>query len=388
MSFIEFYREHNISPVHQDISDLERHFQRRQHLYRHLGLLPSIFEGKEVLEVGPGSGYNSIYTASLKPMSYHLVEGNQAGVKDIGSLFGHFPEYSKNITVFPILIEEFTIKYDHKYDIVICEGMLPGLPQPKRTLQLLSRLVKPGGVLIITCVDPCSQFFESLRHLVGQLLIRDCDTIENMLAVLLPVFSPHLDTLKDMSRSREDWIVDNIINPAAVSPTLSIAEAIESIGDKFELYSTSPRIFTDWRWYKSIYSKSSDFNEIAVEQYWTTLHNFLDHKRMFERRSEDSNHELYRLCDLIRKEIRKFIENYDMSFLNEIKVLLEEVSLHIETFSVELKEAVEEVIEIINEYPLVPERIADSNYFRHVFGRGQQYISFTKKQDDIFRGSL
>ena len=31
-SFVDFYNKHDISPVSQDISDLEKHFQRRDSL--------------------------------------------------------------------------------------------------------------------------------------------------------------------------------------------------------------------------------------------------------------------------------------------------------------------------------------------------------------------
>ena len=300
MSFIEFYKEHNISPVRQDISDLKQHFRRRDDLYRHLGLLPSCFEKKKILEIGPGSGHNSIHIASLRPSSYHLVEGNMAGVKDMESLFEHFKEYTENMSVFPMLIEKFAERYDRVYDIVLCEGMLPGLPRPINTLKLIARFVKPGGVLVITCVDPCSQLFESLRHLIGHILTRDCESIEDKIERLMPVFSSHLDTLKDMTRNNKDWIIDNIINPAAIGPTLSIAEAIESIGEEFDLYGTSPRIFSDWRWYKSIHADPYGFNSSAIEQYWSIVHNFLDYKSIFKPRAQGDNRELYRLCEDLR----------------------------------------------------------------------------------------
>lgn len=44
-SHLEFYTKFNISPVRQDISDLSRHFQRREALYRQLGILPRAIRG-------------------------------------------------------------------------------------------------------------------------------------------------------------------------------------------------------------------------------------------------------------------------------------------------------------------------------------------------------
>ena len=75
-AFVSFYAENRISPVAQDLSDLRRHFQRRESLFRSLGILPLLVQGASVIEFGPGSGHNALYTASLKPATYTLVEGN------------------------------------------------------------------------------------------------------------------------------------------------------------------------------------------------------------------------------------------------------------------------------------------------------------------------
>ena len=175
-SFIEFYGENEISPVRQDISDLNRHFQRREGLYRQLGILPGFFEGRTVLEVGPGSGYNSIYTASLKPRTYHLVEGNPTGVKEMKTLFAEFSQWTNGLVIYPTILEDY--KCDILYDFVICEGMLPAMSNPLEMLQLLTKYVKPGGVLIITCIDSISGASENLRNIIGQLLIWDVGSID------------------------------------------------------------------------------------------------------------------------------------------------------------------------------------------------------------------
>ena len=104
-SLVDFYRRYGISPVHQDISDLPRHFARRAALYRHLGILPAFVRGRSVIEVGPGSGFNSLYTASLGPSRYVLVEGNPRGVRDMTTLFGQFGSLCETIEIVPSLIE-------------------------------------------------------------------------------------------------------------------------------------------------------------------------------------------------------------------------------------------------------------------------------------------
>lgn len=54
--FLRFYGTHNISPVRQNIDDLEMHYQRREKLYRQCGIPVIAFKDKEVLEIGPGGG--------------------------------------------------------------------------------------------------------------------------------------------------------------------------------------------------------------------------------------------------------------------------------------------------------------------------------------------
>lgn len=58
--FLSYYKEKNISPVKQDISDLQLHCRRREKLYRQLGLPFCLFKDKNILEIGPGSGYNTL----------------------------------------------------------------------------------------------------------------------------------------------------------------------------------------------------------------------------------------------------------------------------------------------------------------------------------------
>lgn len=58
--FIEYYGQHGISPVKQDITEINKHYARREKLYRQLGIPCIAFEGKRILEVGPGSGYNTL----------------------------------------------------------------------------------------------------------------------------------------------------------------------------------------------------------------------------------------------------------------------------------------------------------------------------------------
>lgn len=55
-NYIEYYGKHDISPVKQDIKDIEVHYNRRKKLYRQCGIPAIAFRNAKILEVGPGGG--------------------------------------------------------------------------------------------------------------------------------------------------------------------------------------------------------------------------------------------------------------------------------------------------------------------------------------------
>lgn len=58
--FLDYYSKNHISPVYQDISNFDRHLERRRNLYCQCGISVKMFEGSKLLEVGPGGGYNTL----------------------------------------------------------------------------------------------------------------------------------------------------------------------------------------------------------------------------------------------------------------------------------------------------------------------------------------
>ena len=87
--YINFYLKQKILPWRQDLQDLDAHFQRRKSLYRHLGILPRFIRDRSVLELGPGSGHNSIFPASLRPSCLVLVEPHPEAISDIEMICLH-----------------------------------------------------------------------------------------------------------------------------------------------------------------------------------------------------------------------------------------------------------------------------------------------------------
>ena len=384
-SLLEFYRRHQISPVRQNIADLEAHFGRRAALYRHLGILPAFVRGRTALEIGPGSGFNSLFTASLEPSRYVLVEANPRGVDDIRRLFADYPALAQRTEVVAASVDHYTPS--EQFDFVFCEGMLAlaGVADPQALLRTVARHTAPGGVLVITCIDAVSDFSEVLRRFVGQWLIDPAAGLDEQVAALLPVFSPHLSTLGGMTRRHDDWIVDNLINPASIGPLLSIPDAIRALADEFDVFGSSPRFFADWRWYKAITGEGDRFNELAVGDYWASVHNLFDYRRVWSARDPRENQTLYDACVAVRSAVQEFERRRDRGILQVVLGGLDAIAASVREFSASTSDAVAELRTVMAAPSFGGADVAAANGFGSWFGRGQQYLSFSRRGTHDYR---
>jgi SAM-dependent methyltransferase len=380
-SLLAFYRRHRISPVRQDIHDLRAHFGRRAALYRHLGILPGFLRGRTALEVGPGSGFNSLYTASLEPSRYVLLEANPRGVDDIRQLFANYPSLAERIEVIAASADDY--ESAERFAFVFCEGMLAlaGVPDPRMLLRTVARNTEPGGVLVITCIDAVSDFSEVLRRFIAQWLIDPARELGEQVAQLLPVFSPHLSTLEGMNRRHDDWIVDNLLNPASIGPLLSIPDAIAAVADEFDVFGSSPRFLTDWRWYKAIGGEGDRFNELALEAYWANVHNLLDYRVWSVPRDPIDNHHLYDACATVRGAVQEYERERDRGIIAVVLGGLDTIVAGVRSLSRVTSDAVAEVRAALAEPVLDTAAVAAGRGFGPWFGRGQQYLSFSRRTD-------
>jgi SAM-dependent methyltransferase len=327
-SLLDFYRQHGISPVAQDISDLPAHFARRAKLYRDLGLPPIAVKGADVLEIGTGTGENALYTLSLNPRVYDAIEPNPTAARQLRTCLRD----DARVTVFDREIEEYHV-LGGQFDVVLCEGLL-GLcgTDPRVLLEHVAKHVAPGGVLVITCIDAISDHAEVLRRAMAQQMIDRSAPLADQVAMLRPVFAPHLATLKGMTRSVDDWIIDNLLNPASIGPTFSIPDACEALDGRFEVLGCSPRFLLDWRWYKA----AKPGNRWAIQSYWSQALNLYDYRRVYPARNQRHGHELMARC----LKTRNALMSYERG-----------------------------------DGPPPSEQLHDIGWF----GRGQQYLSFVKR---------
>jgi hypothetical protein len=141
---------------------------------------------------------------------------------------------------------------------------------------------------------------------------------------------------------------------------------------------TSSLLFVDWRWYKSITADHQDC-QIAIEQCWQNAHNFLDHSRVLPPRPEAANRQLCDLCRAVRDMIRDLENTQNLQLLQDIQQRPGQIIALAESFSIEAVDALREAQSLLADYPIDRESLAESAKFGALFGRGQQYLSFSSR---------
>ena len=375
-SHLDFYGRHEISPVRQDLSDLEAHFARRAALYRQLGLPPRLVAGATVVEVGPGSGHNALHTASLEPARYLLVEGNPRGVGDMQVLFAAHPHLAKRMEIVLSRIEDFRTR--ERFDLVLSEGLLSGVPNPEEVLNALDALAAPGAVLVITCVDHLSHFPETVRRALARRVVPAGVEMSRETDLLVEMFESHLATLGAMSRRRDDWVVDNLIHPGSIIPLINFPEAVALLADRYVFHSSSPRFVADWRWYKAVPEDGVGTNARAIESYWRQAHNLLDHRCVLAPRAAAENQRLYDLCTRARADLEAHERAREHRFLGRFVATLDRIVDDVQGFNEPAAAGLAEARDLLTRDDLAPDAVAEADLLAALFGRGQQYLSLIK----------
>lgn len=372
---LEYYRREGISPVHQNISNLKKHFQIRASLYRLLGLVPSFFNGKDILEIGPGSGHNSIYIATLLPKTYDLVEPNPTALKDISKIFHKLSAKHTNPKIIPKCIED--LKRNKLYDIAISEGWLGGTDNYEKKMFIkLSSFVKKGGVMIITFYSPIGGMPTFLRRLLGYRLISNLKTMKEKTNILKKAFSSHLKTMKSMGRSYEHWIQDSILNPHIYVGISTPRIFAKILNNDFKIYQSVPKFASDWRWYKSLHGKQRKFNKNFLIDYDKISHCMIDFRMNGTERSAKKNKELEKFCFDFAAKAKNNESLGHLKYMKNIRPVLNKIIRNIEFDLPEFsRKALYEVSELLKKEKLNIDDISKMSNFSSFFGREQCFLS-------------
>lgn len=370
---IDYYLK--VQPFQRDIPDLDPFLNRRNALYRHLGIIPRFICQQSVLEFGPGFGENAIFPLLQKPNRFLLVDSNKNCLEKTRDILTPYCAPETQLEYQLSSIEAFDS--EECFDLVICESVIPREPQPEKMLAKVAKHVAIGSVLVITCQDSVSTLAELLRRLIALLVVAPADSLEQKLEQLLPIFEPHLKTINGMTRSCEDWILDNLLRPWE-EVSFSIPDAIHTLKDQFDIHGSSPQFICDSRWYRTIQGNDPGFNAIAEQAYWANVHNLINHREWTSATPVHTNKQLHELCLNIFQSVHAFEEYQDLKFVPPILDQLQQVIDLAATFSVDTELALRDYHRVLQKY--LHEGVLDLfAEFGPLFGRGQQYVSFIRR---------
>jgi 2-polyprenyl-3-methyl-5-hydroxy-6-metoxy-1,4-benzoquinol methylase len=366
------------------MTDLQRHLDRRRSLHRQLGLPPRLFRSARVLEVAPGSGQNSLHIAGLGPRELILVEPNPIAQRDIRALYA-----STAWSHLPVRLVETTLQDFHSgqpFDVVLCENWLGHSPAERSLLCKLADLTADEGLLVVTAIAPVGILPNVLRKALTCRIDRPGAGFAERTALLSAAFASHLETLPAMTRTCTDWVQDNVMNPAYFGILLTVPMILEDLGDDFEVFGSSPRFATDWRWFKSLWGPHRQFNRHFLAEYHSALHNFLDHRRPPAPRDVDRN----RLLEAAAWDLIEAVAALERAVyhgrgpvsgrLSAVTELLAVVRENVRDLSADVQTALDEFHDLFRQGRSTPEQVARMRSFRALFGRETLYLALEKRR--------
>jgi len=371
--FVKFYGENNISPVRQNIDDLSKHFLRRENLYRTIGLAPFSFRERRILEVGPGGGYNFLHLFA-QGADVDFVEPNLTAQLELGELLAKHGIARDRWTLFGDVVEKY--ETSKTYDVVLAEGFIPGLYHRDQVILKLKSLVSEGGVIVVTCVDELSLFFEHLKRMVAYRLISGMTEFESKVRKLVEAFESHYLSLGHVSRLVQDWAIDAFLNPAGYGEMFGIDNCIQEFGDSFDFLGSSPSMFTNYSWYKDTH-----YNHYlnVLEQFSIKRHALLLFDLPESTRKASENEKLVELATKIRTMAKKIQDNNEEISFNKIIVMLADFKVRAFDIDPRIPKIIDETVFLLQKDALEAEDIRKAKNFGTAFGRGQQYVTLVKR---------
>jgi hypothetical protein len=350
----------------------------REALMLRLGLPRALFRQSNILEIAPGNGQNGLFTASMLPKSFHLVEPNPIAILQITNLFTttDIPHTT------PILHEERfqDFSYQKQFDIIICENWLGCLPEEQTLLKKIQQMLCNGGTLIMT-FSPISGLSPNIiRKILSLKILDNRQDFSSQTQTLLRAFGPHLSTIKHMNRSRQDWIKDCMLNPHYLNVILPLKKLFETVGDGLTVLSVTPSYSNDWRWFKQLDKDKVKLNDNLQIFHDANVLNFIDYQTINSplsiNKSELAN-SIFENFHLAALECEKSFlqgEKNTSKFAEAVFVLVEFLKDNAPTLSSAFLEAAN----LLSQEMITHTDITEMREFTPIFGRETHYIALTK----------
>lgn len=270
MKQFKYYQKQQLQPSQSSIEDesaLKRHHDIRKNLYQHLLFLPlNLLKGKDILEVGCGTGESALILA-LYGARLTLVDANPDVDHRLNDLFKRYGVASTIRRKTFCNFDEY--EDDQIFTLVTAEGFLSTLTNRDAMLRKLCSLIKPGGFCTISFPERFGSFLEFVKKSIMWRAFQ-LDGIKDVysqsaLNIARQLFEKSYEKLPN-SRKFDVWWKDCMVSPFLTHQDCwSYDEILELLyEEKCSFYSSSPRIYEPpfLRWYKNI--QSSDERKAAV----------------------------------------------------------------------------------------------------------------------------
>lgn len=230
--------------------------QRKNFLAQKLSLPIDYFEGKKILEFGPGSGENSMCFA-IQGAELTLVEPNLDSHEHIISYFDQYDLRDRLKLLSSETLESFS--QSDIFDFIDAEGFLASVRPKDLWINLIRGHLKPDGLLLMSYFEWHGSFFERYVNVLGKLITSRERSNLNAHSLQFN-FTKKLMEKKWESigsrRSFETWYLDHIISPYSSLEysfdAISLVNLVSQEG--FMIHSSCPnyldKINVDW--YKRI----------------------------------------------------------------------------------------------------------------------------------------
>jgi len=304
---LSYYHKINQVPT-IDISDNKKKLllMQRFAFYFSLKISESDFNNKTVLELCPGSGYNSYYLLSkCKIKSIELVDYSDDSIRKLNKNLSKY----KNVTIMKKKIQSYNTT--KRYDFVIMENALDGFDRDEMIFKKLCRFTKKGGSIIFNFGDLFGIFSTKLRFFYSKLILdqRNIDNFDKKLKFLSRLFSKHILYLSKNTRTAEKWVLDNILNDEWIKREnyFDYNKLKKIIKSNFLIKSNSPIFEKKFIWYKN--KNLNSHNLDIFEEYNSNKLNLLDFETNFKsklniKKLEWHIKKLYKLLSKIETEKR------------------------------------------------------------------------------------
>ena len=371
--YLDFYAKQGARLVSRDIDDKGKFFRARESLYIALGISPGFLRGKTVIEFGPGTGHNALYTDWLGPSRFVLVDGGP----DILAA-----SKERLVTNGSDLVErEFICSLFDDYnsmelfDFVIAEGCIPNQTNPDDLFKKIQRFVKPGGLMLFTTVSPVSWLSEIFRRLAKNRIVSLEMSEEEQVNLMVSKLEGHFDTLNNMARTPEEWILDNLFQPHGEGKLFTIPDSLNNLSSEFIVSGTSPTYYQDWTWYKDVAHSNTERNARFIETYFSNVLNFVDRRLIFPTHSQELGRQVEEIASNIWCQACR-IEKGEVDLWDETFEYLSQLSLLISSEAPQTSKSIDEAAKWIRGGLREKELL----YFPSWWGRGQQHVCICRGQ--------